>query len=62
MTESDKKYYENVEKFRQKHAMAISKAAFRGERSVEWHKSNNLTRNTLPSAPTAVNPNDNKEE
>lgn len=45
--ESDKKYYEARERERQFHARALSKAAYRGEKSVEWHKKNKLTSETL---------------
>ena len=44
---TDKKYYENREIERRIHARAISKATHRGEVSVEWHKTNKLTAETL---------------
>lgn len=47
MNDSDKKYYENREAERQRHALALSKAAYRGEKAVEWHKTNKLTATTI---------------
>jgi len=41
MTESDKKYYKNREIESQKQKKLISKANYRGEASVRWHKTNN---------------------
>jgi len=48
MTESDRKYYEAREREDAKRAKALSKAAYRGEKSVEWHRINKLTSATLP--------------
>ena len=48
MTESDKKYYEAREREDAKRARVLSKANYRGEKSVEWHKTNTLTPQTLP--------------
>jgi hypothetical protein len=47
MTESDKKYYDALERQREKHIRAISKAKYRGEKSVEWHEDHQLTPETL---------------
>ena len=46
--ESDKQYYERREQEEIKRRRALSKAAHRGEVSVEWHKHNTLTPATLP--------------
>ena len=54
MTESDRKYYESRERERANHARALSKAAYRGEKSVEWHKCNQLTAATLPDFKKAM--------
>ena len=48
MTESDRKYYEARERKEAKTRKALSKAAYRGEVSLEWHKTNELTATTLP--------------
>jgi len=47
MTESDKKYYKNREIESQKQKKLISKANYRGEASVRWHKTNSLTTSTI---------------
>jgi hypothetical protein len=47
MTESDKKYYEARERQDARKAKALSKARYRGEKSVEWHENNQLTPSTL---------------
>ncbi len=48
MKESDSEYYEAIErqdaKIKRSHAMARA----RGEASIEWHKTNKLTKETLP--------------
>jgi hypothetical protein len=54
MTESDRKYYEAREREEAKRRKALSKAAYRGEASVEWHKSNKLTAATLPEFKKAM--------
>jgi hypothetical protein len=54
MTESDRKYYEAREREDAKRAKALSKAAYRGEKSVEWHKTNQLTAATLPDFKKAM--------
>jgi hypothetical protein len=54
ITESDKKYYEAREHENAKRAKALSKAAYRGEKSVEWHKTNQLTPVTLPDFKKAM--------
>ncbi len=54
MTESDKKYYEAREREEAKRRRALSKAAYRGEVSVEWHKHNKLTPQTLPEFKKAM--------
>jgi len=48
MTESDKKYYESVARHDEKSKKALSKIQNRGDVSVEWHKTNTLTKETLP--------------
>ena len=40
LSETDKKYYERREQEEIKHRRALSKAAHRGEVSVEWHNTN----------------------
>ena len=60
MTESDRKYYEAREREDAKRAKALSKAAYRGEASVEWHKSNQLTVATLPEFKKAMKKADNE--
>ena len=47
MTESDKKYYEARERQEGKIKKALYKAAYRGEKAVEWQKNNKLTPSTL---------------
>jgi hypothetical protein len=54
MTESDKKYYEARERENEKRAKALSKANYRGEVSVEWHKTNVLNAQTLPAFKKAM--------
>ena len=54
MTESDKKYYEAREREEAKRVKALSKAAYRGERAVEWHENNQLTAATLPDFQKAM--------
>ena len=54
MTESDKKYYESREIHEAKRRKALSKANYRGEVSVEWHKTNQLTSETLPEFKKAM--------
>lgn len=54
ITEADKKYYERREQEETKHRRALSKAAYRGEVSVEWHKHNTLTAATLPEFKKAM--------
>ena len=54
MTESDKKYYEAREREEGKRRKALSKAAYRGEKSVEWHENNQLTPQTLPDFKKAM--------
>ena len=54
MTESDRKYYEAREREDAKRAKALSKAGYRGEKSVEWHKTNQLTPKTLPDFKKAM--------
>lgn len=54
MTESDRKYYEARERENAKRAKALSKAHYRGEKSVEWHKTNKLTPETLPEFKKAM--------
>ena len=54
MTESDRKYYEAREREEAKRAKALSKAAYRGKKSVEWHKTNQLTPATLPDFKKAM--------
>jgi len=53
-SESDKRYYERKEQENIKHRRALSKAAYRGEASVEWHKNNSLTAATLPEFQKAM--------
>lgn len=48
MKESDKKYYENREHHRQRRIKSAAKAKYRGEVALEWHKTNKLTKSTLP--------------
>ena len=48
MKASDKKYYENLAQHDEKRARAISKAAYRGGKAIEWQKTNKLTAETLP--------------
>ena len=47
MNHTDRIFYENKEIQDAKHRKALSKAAYRGERSAEWHKTNSLTAATL---------------
>jgi hypothetical protein len=47
MTESDIKHYEARKRKEIKHEKAISKARYRGEKSIEWHKNNKLSSSTL---------------
>ena len=47
MEKSDKEYYEARQREREKHLRALSKAENRGNASVEWHKTNKLTHETL---------------
>jgi len=47
MTQSDKKYYEARERENTKRSQALSKAGYRGEKSLEWHKTNQLNAATL---------------
>ena len=47
MNQSDFKYYEARAREDAKIARSLSKAAYRGEKSVEWHKTNTLTSETL---------------
>ncbi|MFZ4705578.1 MAG: hypothetical protein ACOYMF_06165 [Bacteroidales bacterium] len=54
MTESDRKYYFAREREEAKRRKALSKAAYRGEVSVEWHKTNQLTAATLPDFKKAM--------
>lgn len=54
MTESDRKYYEAREREGTERAKALSKAAYRGEKSVEWHKTNQLNAVTLPDFKKAM--------
>lgn len=53
-SESDRKYYERKEQANIKHRNALSKAANRGNASVEWHKNNKLTAATLPDFKKAM--------
>lgn len=46
-SESDKKYYEARARETERHNKALEKARIRGEASVEWHKHNILTAETL---------------
>ena len=54
MTESDRKYYEAREREDAKRAKSLSKINYRGEVSVEWHKKNRLTHQTLPEFKKAM--------
>jgi len=54
MTESDKKYYEARAREDDKRKRSLSKANYRGEASVEWHKTNTLTPETLPEFKKAM--------
>ena len=54
MTESDKIYYENREAEYERTRRAFSKAQYRGMKSVEWHKTNTLTPDTLPAFKKAM--------
>lgn len=54
MNQSDRKYYEAREREEAKTAKALSKAAYRAEKSVEWHKNNQLTAATLPAFKKAM--------
>ena len=54
MAESDKKYYEARKREDAKRAKALSKANYRGEKSVEWHKNNQLTPDTLDAFKKAM--------
>lgn len=54
MTEADKKYYEARARFYDKMRNVLSKAAYRGEKSVEWHEKNQLTAATLPDFKKAM--------
>ena len=47
ITEADKKYYDARDRENAKRAKALSKSAYRGEKAVEWHKTNKLTPETL---------------
>ena len=47
VTEKDNRYYELREQEEAKKRRALSKASYRGEMSVEWHKHNKLTPDTL---------------
>lgn len=53
-SEADKRYYERREQEEIKHRKAISKADHRGAASVEWHKTNKLTPETLPAFKKAM--------
>lgn len=59
-TESDKKYYEARERENIKRAKALSKAAYLGEASLEWHKNNKLTIETLSEFKKAMKQADKK--
>ena len=54
MNQSDQQYYEARRREEIKHARALSKAAYRGEKSLEWHKANQLTPTTLPAFKKAM--------
>jgi hypothetical protein len=54
MTESDKKYYEAREREDIRRKQSLSKADYRGKASVEWHKTNQLTPETLPEFKKAM--------
>jgi len=59
-SEADKKYYDARERNEVKKRKALSKAAHRGEVSVEWHKRNKLTSLTLPEFKKAMKKADKK--
>jgi ribosomal protein S12 methylthiotransferase accessory factor YcaO len=46
MKQSDRKFYEAREREDIKRAKTMSKANYRAEKSVEWHKTNQLTPET----------------
>ena len=54
MKTSDEKYYEAQERHKQKHDLASAMAQNRGKASIEWHKENRLTPETLPLFKTAM--------
>lgn len=51
---TDQEYYAIKAEQDAKHRRAVSKAAYRGEKSVEWHKTNKLTAATLPDFKRAM--------
>lgn len=51
---TDQEYYKRLAARNEYHRMAVSKAAYRGEKSVEWHKTNILTPETLPAFKKAM--------
>jgi len=54
MTESEFKYYEARRREEAARIRTLSKANYRGEKSVEWHKINQLTAATLPEFKKAM--------
>ena len=48
MNESDSNYYKAREQQDTKRNRSLAMAKARGEASVEWHKTNKLTKETLP--------------
>ena len=48
MNESDMEYYEARDRHDAKRKRSLAMARARGEASVEWHKTNKLTKETLP--------------
>lgn len=54
ISETDKRHYELREQEESKRRRALDKATYRGEVSVEWHKTNKLTADTLPEFKKAM--------
>ena len=54
MNQSDEKYYAARERENEKRLRALSKANYRGEKSVEWHQHNKLTPQTLDAFKKAM--------
>jgi hypothetical protein len=54
MSKSDENYYAARDREDNKRRRACSKAAYRGQKSAEWHKTNTLTQATLPDFQKAM--------